>query len=302
MIKRTLYFSNPCYLSKQESQLKLDFSDDNTPAKTIPIEDIGIIVIDHRQITITHGLINALMGNNAVIVTCDSAHLPHGLMLPMHAHNAYVEKLYAQLEASLPLNKNLWQQTVKAKIRNQGMFLYNMGKNADKMGYWLRNVKSGDPDNYEGRAAAYYWEEWFNALQVETKRGRFEEPPNNLLNYGYAVLRAVVARALVGSGMLPAVGIHHKNKYNPYCLADDIMEPYRPYVDKLVWQLANELEDIDTLSPDLKKRLLEIPTMDVVIDGQQSPLMVAVQRTTASLVQCFEKSSRKLLYPQLQEA
>lgn len=164
----------------------------------------------------------------------------------------------------------------------------------------MRSVRSGDPDNYEGRAAAYYWEQWFDILEVETTRGRFEEPPNNLLNYGYAVLRAVVARSVVGSGMLPAVGIHHRNKYNAYCLADDIMEPYRPYVDQLVFQIAQEKSNIEELIPELKKRLLEIPTLDVIIDGQQSPLMVATQRTSASLMQCFEKLSRKIHYPHMQ--
>lgn len=299
MIKRTLYFGNPCYLSKKESQLKLEYPDDDVADKTMPIEDIGVVIIDHRQITITHSLINALMENNTAVIMCDDAHLPQGLMLPLHSHSAYVEKLYAQLEASAPLNKNLWQQTVKAKIRNQGMFLHNAGRNAEKMGYWIRSVRSGDPDNYEGRAAAYYWEQWFNMLEVITTRGRFEGPPNNLLNYGYAVLRAVVARSLVGSGMLPAVGIHHRNKYNAYCLADDIMEPYRPYVDQLVFQIVREESDIEELTPALKKKLLAIPALDVIIDGQQSPLMVATQRTSASLMQCFGKTSRKILYPQV---
>lgn len=299
MIKRTIYFGNPCYLSKKESQLKLEYLDEDTEDKTVPIEDLGIVVIDHRQITLTHGLINALMTNNVAVITCDGAHLPQGLMLPLHSHSAYVEKLYAQLEASAPLNKNLWQQTVKAKIRNQGMFLHNAGRNAEKMGYWIRSVRSGDPDNYEGRAAAYYWEQWFNMLEVITTRGRFEDPPNNLLNYGYAVLRAVVARSLVGSGMLPAVGIHHRNKYNAYCLADDIMEPYRPYVDQLVFQIVLEESDIEELTPALKKKLLAIPVLDVIIDGQQSPLLVATQRTSASLMQCFDKTSRKILYPQM---
>lgn len=300
MIKKTLYFGNACYLSKKENQLKLDYPDEEGPEKTVPIEDVGIIVIDHRQITITHSLMNALLSNNTAIITCDESHLPQGLMLPMYSHHAYVEKLNYQLESSLPLRKNLWQQTVMAKIRNQAMVLYNLGVDVEKMGYWMRSVRSGDPDNYEGRAAAYYWEHWFRSIEVETNRGRFEGPPNNLLNYGYAILRATIARSLVGSGMLPAVGIHHRNKYNPFCLADDVMEPYRPYVDMFVWQMVMENEEVDELTPELKRQLLTIPVMDVIIGGQDSPLMVAARRTSASLMNCFDKTERKLLFPKIQ--
>lgn len=300
MIKKTLYFGNGCYLSKQDNQLKLEYPEEDKPDRTVPIEDIGIVVLDSQRITITQALISALMENNAAIVGCDSTRKPQGIMLPMYSHHAYVEKLNYQLDASLPLKKNLWQQTIKAKIRNQGMLLYNMKVDAEKMGYYMRQVNSGDPENIEGRAAAYYWGKMFETLELTVNRGRYEDPPNNLLNYGYAILRAVIARSLVGSGMLPAIGIHHRNKYNAYCLADDIMEPYRPYVDDLVWQIATDTEDLEELTPELKKRLLVIPALDVVIDGQNSPLMIAAQRTTASLMQCFERNNRKMLYPKMQ--
>jgi CRISPR-associated protein Cas1 len=159
-------------------------------------------------------------------------------------------------------------------------------------------VKSGDPDNYEARAAAYYWENLFE--QYDTfRRHRHGDAPNNLLNYGYAILRAIVARALVGSGLFTALGIHHKNKYNPYCLADDIMEPYRPYVDALVLELIKECPEIDELTTPVKAKLLGIATVDVQIDRQSSPLMVGVQRTTASLRKCFEGETRKIIYPVL---
>jgi len=307
MIKRTLYFGNPAYLHLVNSQLHIKLPEvENNDTLTekfkkestasIPIEDIGVIVIDHQQITITSGLIAALTDNNVAIVSCNASHLPQGLMLPMYAHHTFTEKMRFQIDSSLPLIKNLWQQTVMAKIRNQRILLASTGINADKMKYWENSVGSGDPDNYEGRAAAYYWENLFQHIQNFTRR-RFGDPPNNLLNYGYAILRAVVARSLVASGMLLALGIHHRNKYNPYCLADDIMEPYRPYVDKIVIEILKENPDAEELTKEIKIRLLQLPVIDIIIDEKSSPLMVGMQRTTASLASCFEGETRKILYP-----
>ena len=294
MIKHTLYFGNPCYLRKKQDQLLVEYPEQEKEARSVPIEDVGIVVLDHPRITITQALLTAVNENNAVIVNCDSRHLPFALMLPTAGNHAYTEKLKFQLLASLPLKKNLWQQTVTAKIRNQAALLEGWGADVQNMLYWARQVKSGDPENLEGRAAAFYWGSY---LEGFTRR-RFGEPPNNLLNYGYAILRAVVARSLVSSGMLPAVGIHHRNKYNPYCLADDVMEPFRPWVDQLVMNICEETAEIDELTPALKRQLLAIPVLDIFIDKQKSPLMVGVQRTTASLMQCFEGTTRKILYPE----
>lgn len=277
-------------------QLVIEFPDDNITSKSVPIEDIGIVVLDNTQITITQGLLSALSENNSVIINCDSRHLPFSLMLPTAVHHVYTEKLRYQLEASLPLKKNLWQQTVVAKIMNQAYLLEKLGFDSKRLMYLAGIVKSDDVGNCEGRAASYYWNVLFKDSKT-FKRHRFGEPPNNLLNYGYAILRAVVARSLVSSGLLTAMGIHHRNKYNPYCLADDIMEPYRQYVEELVIQIALKHDEIDILTPEIKRTLLEIPAIDVQIDGQKSPLMVGMQRTTASLMHCFEGSSRKLVYP-----
>jgi CRISPR-associated protein Cas1 len=210
----------------------------------------------------------------------------------------YTEKLRYQISSSEPLRKNLWQQTVKTKIQNQAQVLANHQIPDENMRYWAGKVRSGDPDNYEGRAAANYWEKLMEGFD-SFRRGRYGEPPNNLLNYGYAVLRAVVARSLVASGMLPAMGIHHRNKYNPFCLADDIMEPYRPFVDELVLEIVDKygVEEVTELSPQIKKELLVLPTIDIRIDGESSPLMVGMQRTTASLMQCFEGDKRRISYP-----
>lgn len=294
MIKRTLYFGNPCYLKKKQDQLVIEYKE--LENKSVPIEDIGMIVLDDQQITISTALIMALMENNAAVLTNNWQHLPEGLLLPMSEHHAFTEKVRYQFEASEPLRKNLWQQTVKAKIKNQAELLKIQGISVDNMIRWADSVRSGDTANYEARAAAYYW----NNLFVENesfRRGRYGDPPNNLLNYGYAILRGVIARSLVASGMMTFYGIHHKNKYNPYCLADDIMEPYRPYVDMIVLEILNEEVDYSELTPDLKRRLLKIPAMDVKIDEQKSPLMVGAQRTTASLMQCFEGVTRKIIYP-----
>lgn len=295
MIKRTLYFGNPCRIGLKDNQLYIDFDDERSPRK-VPIEDIGVVVLDDPRVVMTNALITSLMENNSAIVSCNTKHMPDSLMLRMHEHHAFTEKVRNQFTSSEPLRKNLWQQTVIAKIKNQGSLLRLLGIDADNMDYWASSVKSGDPDNYEARAAAYYWRQMYGE-ESGFKRTRFGEPPNNLLNYGYAILRAVVARSLVASGLMTFMGIHHKNKYNPYCLADDIMEPYRPLVDQLVLVIAEEESDLEELTPAIKAKLLTVPTLDVNIDGKRSPLMVAVQRTTASLTRCFEGGSRRLLYP-----
>jgi CRISPR-associated protein Cas1 len=298
MIKRTLYFSNPCTLKKKDMQLQISYpAEENKEVSTVPIEDIGLIILDNPQIIISNAMLMALNENNSAIISCDTSHLPYGLMLPMFSHHAFTEKLHAQLEASLPLMKNLWQQTVISKIENQTAVLKRIGIDTKKMDFYLVGVKSGDTGNVEGRAAAYYWDNLFCGEIF--LRHRFGEPPNNLLNYGYAILRAIVARSLISSGLFPSIGIHHRNKYNPYCLADDIMEPFRPYVDSLVLNIIREIQEMEELTPEIKKMLLQIPVIDVDIDGKSSPLMVGVQRTTASLASCFEGGTRKILYPVL---
>lgn len=192
----------------------------------------------------------------------------------------------------------MWQQTVIAKIQNQAALLEKERIDNKLMLNYAKDVKSGDSDNHEAKAAGYYWKNLFPPF-LNFTRDRYGVHPNNLLNYGYAILRAVVARSLVGSGLLPTLGIFHKNQYNAYCLADDIMEPYRPFVDMVVCKIVSMNGQYLEMTPDMKKQLLAIPAVDVVIDDQKSPLMNAVQRTTASLAKCYEGKSRKLMYPVL---
>ena len=254
--------------------------------------------MDNKQITITSGLLEALLENNSAVITCDNKSMPTGLMLPLAGNTTQSERFRHQIEASLPLKKQLWQQTIKAKIENQAAILKKYTNIEVRcMNIWAADVKSGDTENMEARAAAFYWK---NLFPIDNfTRDREGIPPNNLLNYGYAILRAVVARGLVGSGLLPTLGIHHHNRYNAYCLADDIMEPYRPYVDDLVYKIVVSGVDYNTLNKELKAELLTIPTLDVVINGKRSPLMIAVGQTTASLYKCFSGELRKICYPEI---
>lgn len=308
MIKRTLCFSNPAYLSLRNSQLVIKLPEVETNSslpesfkaeatKTIPIEDIGIVVLDNKRITITQGVLEALLENNCAVITCNESHLPIGMHLPLVGNSTQTERMRNQIEASLPLKKQLWQQTISAKILNQATILKQIrGTEVRNMLKWASEVKSGDSENLEARAAVYYWQNAFPMIE-DFSRSREGVSPNNLLNYGYAILRAIVARALVSSGLLTTLGIHHRNKYNAYCLADDIMEPYRPYVDRLVMQLYDKYPDCEELTKELKAELLQIPVLDVMISNKRSPLMIAVSITTSSLQKCYAGESRKIIYP-----
>jgi CRISPR-associated protein Cas1 len=297
MVKRTLHFSTPAYLSTKLDQLIVELKEPVKSQVSVPIEDIGVVVLEHQQITLTTALLERLAERKVAVVSCDAKFMPSGLFLPFEGHSEQTERMKHQLLSSIPLKKQLWQQTIKAKIANQAAVLDEIGH---PTGYLLNlrdKVKSGDPQNLEGQAAAYYWKMLFGDSFV---RGRFTQTPNAQLNYGYAILRSVVARALVASGLFPSVGIHHKSKYNAFCLADDIMEPYRPYVDKLI--LDHSLHDDgaqEGLTKEDRTTLLKLIQMDVTIEDKQRPLFHAVSSTTASLTQCFSGESRKIKYPTL---
>lgn len=311
MIKKTLYFGNPAYLSLRNKQLVIKMPAVERSKNvadiirtesivTKPIEDLGVVVLDHQQITITQGLLEALLENNVALITCNSRSMPVGLQLPLYGNTIQNERFRSQLDASKPLQKQLWQQTMKAKIENQACVLRNNTETETRcMFVWAESLKSGDPTNMEARAAVYYWKNLFLKECAGFIREREGMPPNNLLNYGYAILRAVIARSLVCSGLLPTLGIHHHNRYNAYCLADDIMEPYRPYVDELVLEIMRSGIEYRELTTALKARLLNIPTLDVYINGKRSPLMVAATMTTASLAKCFSGEIRKIAYPSI---
>ncbi|HUN16726.1 MAG TPA: type II CRISPR-associated endonuclease Cas1 [Saprospiraceae bacterium] len=300
MIKRTLYFGNPAYLHTENHQLRivkkgigLESSD---TTHFVPIEDIGIVIFDHPQITFSHRVVDLLSDNNAVMIWCDEKHMPKSINLPLSNNDTYTEKLRYQINASEPLKKQLWKQTIECKIENQARVLTKFGYEAQKLIKMISRIQSGDPDNYEAQAAAIYWQQLLEPYH--TTRGRYESEPNHYFNYGYAVLRAVIARNLVASGCLPALGIHHSNKYNAFCLADDLMEPYRPIVDYYIINYLKTLAECNpTLNKEDKTALLQIPVLDIMIEGKKSPLFVGSQRTTASFAQCMSGEKRKIVYP-----
>jgi len=299
MIKRTLYFSNPAQIRLKDNQLVAEVTMPDNEIRTVsaPVEDIGIVVLDHPQITLTSGIIEALQNNNSALITCDKRHMPQSLLLPLEGNNTQQERYEAQLKASLPLKKQLWAQTVEAKIKNQQKHLEQLGHDAGYLTALYKNIKSGDSDNAEAKAAVFYWQKIFFDINGFV-RYREGPPPNNYLNYGYAILRATVARSIVMAGLLPTIGIFHSNRYNAFCLADDLMEPYRVYVDNVVRNMVNNMGITDQLTKEHKAVLLKIPAMDVTINGEKSPLMIATQRTAVSLVKCFMGEQRKLLYPE----
>lgn len=302
MIKRTLCIESPCHLHCQNEQLVVSYARvkgmEEVPDKTVPIEDIGMLLLEHQQITITHYLLDKLAANNSAVITCNGQHHPSGLLMPLEGHTLQSERFRFQIEATEPLKKQLWQQTIKAKIHNQAMVLEKWQLPNQLMLNLKQTVKSGDSDNHEAQASAYYWKHLFPPAW-QFFRHREGPPPNNLLNYGYAIIRATMARALAGAGLLPALGIFHRNRYNAYCLADDIMEPYRPFVDVIVRGIIDQTSHITELNRDLKNQLLKLPTLDVEIEDEKSPLFVATQRTAASLAKCFAGQQRKIAYPVL---
>lgn len=294
MLKRTIYIGTPAYLKLKDNQLKIEDPLTKEVKGSVPIEDLGFLVLDHYQITISHQLIVMLQQNNVVIISCDESHLPLGLMLPMNGHVEHSERLRNQINCSEPLRKQLWKQTVEAKIYQQKEVLKKSKLPFESMITYMNDVKSGDSTNMEGIAAQHYWKYLFDDFTRERKG----DAPNNFLNFGYAILRSMVARALVSSGLNPTIGIFHKNKYNAYCLADDIMEPYRPYVDLLV---VDWLEQTDSyvLDKSAKAHLLQLATYDVYINGLQRPLITALSITTSSLCKCFMGENRVIHYPMI---
>lgn len=295
MIKKTLYFSKPVKLKIKLNQLRI--IQDDEAERSIPIEDIGYVIIDHYGISISHGVLQQFLDSNVCLITTNDSHLPVGMFLPLSGNSEQCERFRQQVGVGLPLKKQLWQQTVKVKIKNQAALLKSKKLPDQYLKNLIPKVLSDDKSNRESVASRYYWKILYEPLPF--RRNREGKPPNNLLNYGYAILRAVIARSLVASGMLPMLGIHHHNRYDPFPLADDIMEPYRPFVDEIVRDMVDEEFDLTRLTPELKKPLLEIPVTAVKLEGEKLPLMLAASRTSASLARCFSGKSTKIIYPEI---
>lgn len=295
MLKRALFFSTPFCLRLKNSQMIIYTKEMPDMQKSVPIEDIGFVVLEHQQTDISLPLLNALSDNNVAVILCGSDFMPNAMLMNLDSNKTQGESYRAQIEASEPLKKGLWKQTVEAKIRNQAALLNKLGLDGDKLKPYYSNVKSGDADNREGIAAKIYWSELFGGEFVRSREGA---EPNNMLNYGYTLLRAAVARSLMGSGLFPAFGIFHRNRYNAFPLADDIMEPYRPYVDETVFGLyANGERE---LTKDVKSKLLGLLFADTVFGKVTRPLDVGLTMTTASLAKCFAGTQKKIVYPLLE--
>jgi CRISPR-associated protein Cas1 len=295
MSKRIVSLSNPFHLSAKLGQLVI-FNKETEDEVTRSIEDIGHLIIDHPQITFTTGLMQLLAESNVAVVFCDGKHHPSSMLLYLDTHHIQAERFKAQVNATEPLKKQLWQQTIKAKIRNQARVLELAGQRSLAMLNLANKVTSGDTTNCEAQAARIY----FRALFGETfLRDRDGPPPNPSLNYGYTILRAAVARALTGSGLLVTLGIHHHNKYNSFALADDVMEPFRPFNDWLIYQQMGSIPDYHNLKKERKQEFLQLLHSDCHWNGQTSPLDVAIESVSAALAKCFEGSAKKLVYPEL---
>ena len=295
MLKRALFFSTPYCLSLRNGQMIVHTREAPDTRKSIPIEDIGFVVLEDQQTTVTLPLLNALSDNNVAVIFCGENRMPNAMLSNLDSNKTQGENYRAQIEASEPLKKGLWKQIVEAKIRNQAALLRKLGCDGDKLKPCYMNVKSADADNREGIAAKIYWSELFGS---EFYRSREGPPPNSLLNYGYTILRAAVARAIMGSGLFPAFGIFHRNRYNAFPLADDLMEPYRPYVDELVHRL--HADGHAQLTKEVKGELLRVLFADTRFDKVVRPLEVGLTFSASSLARCFAEKKKKIAFPLLE--
>ena len=292
MIKRTIDISEgPTYLNIENDQLIL--TREKERIGSIPCEDIGVLLVDHRATVYSHSALTRLLDRGAVIILCGENHLPVGILLPIENNLLHTERLRAQVAASQPLQKNLWRQIVIRKIKGQAENLPENHPDRGRLLAMATEVKSGDTSNCEGVAARFYWPA---LMGKDFRRDPEGEWPNPLFNYGYMVFRAAVARAIVAAGLHPAFGLYHSNRNNPFVLADDLVEVFRPRIDRAV------VEHLKTGSTEInkesKRAVLSLLTEPITVAGQSGPLMVGLHRMTASLVRCFEGGAKTLDLPE----
>lgn len=302
MIKRIIEISQAkTYLSVKYGQLLIKQKGEQV--SSIPCEDIGVLLVDHQGVTYTHSVFTELLQCGAAVVLCGGDHHPTGMLLPIESNSVQTERFRQQIEAKEPVKKRLWKQIVKAKIKHQAKVV---GKDSDvyKSLMALRDrVRSGDPDNIEAQASRKFWPVYLQDVvstsspQVQFRRNIDGAPPNNMLNYGYMVMRAAVARALCSAGLLPSLGIHHRNRYNAFCLADDLLEPFRGFVESRVRDVYSDIGPVDDLEQATKAKLLEVLYEEVSVAGFKGPLMVGLHRTMASLQRCFAGEQKKIDLP-----
>ena len=297
-MKRVIVLSNHVRVSTSLGQLHIEKEE---VQHQVPIEDLAMVVVEHPTTTISGVALRELAAANVVCMICDEKHHPIALQLPLAGHSEHSKRAQKQIAMSLPLKKQLWRQIVVAKIGNQAQLLsqHHLPTAARKLRTLARDVKSGDSENREAVAAQHYWQ---NFVPGGLRRAAGFDPPNQLLNYGYAIVRASMARALVASGLLPVLGLNHHNKYNAFCLADDMMEPYRPFVDSVCLSILNQGGGRqEELSKEERQLMLEtLQTDSIDAEGETtSPLAVAMERSAQSLVQCIFQEKKQLFFPQL---
>lgn len=294
MIKRTIEISQePAYLAAKHNQLEIRHGDQL--ASSIPCEDIGVLLVDHPQTRYSHSALTQLAEFNAAVVLCGRNHLPVAVLLPISDHSNVVWRLRDQIAVGKPLSKQLWQQLIRAKIRASANNLGLGSPAKSKLLELARQVRSGDPTNIEAQAAKIYWRNWLTP-DISFRRDADGEGLNSLLNYGYAVLRAAIARALVAAGLTPALGLKHANRGNAFALADDLIEPLRALVDQRVRELF--YRGIVDIGPEAKAGLLTLLAEDVQLGSESGPLMVCLHRYVASLVKCYQGEAKKMLIPE----
>lgn len=294
MVRKTLYFGNPTYLSSNNKQLVIKILKTGEE-RTVPFEDIAVLVLDNQQITISHKVIQDCIEYNISLISCNYSHMPSGMIYSLDQNSTQTKRYKEQISISEPLRKNLWKQTIEAKVENQARLLKYFDKDDKKLRVLKNEILSGDSTNVEGHVSNLYWKILFGKGFIRNQSG---DIPNAHLNYGYSIIRGVVARSIASSGLNLSFGIFHKNKYNPFCLADDIMEPLRPFCDMLVFQMFNngEIHDND-ITKEQKTILLKLPAVDVIMDDMLFPLMESLNRTTNSLYECMIGKNKKINYP-----
>lgn len=294
MLKRSIVFTLPAILTLKNRQLVISLKETPTEKVTIPIEDIGFVLIDNPLVSMTIPLLNALSENNVAVIFCDAKGMPISMVQNFDNNLLQGENIQNQISATETLKKKLWKQTVESKIKNQTALLYKLGKNGDLLKPYYSNVKLGDSNNREGIAARIYFQELFGR---DFTRDRSLSGINSLLNYGYTIIRSATARAIMSTGLFPAFGIFHHNRSNAFPLADDFMEPYRPFADEIVFDLVknNSLE----LNKTTKEKLIRVLFCDTYFSKVTRPLEVALSYTMSSAARCFSKEQKVISYPTL---
>jgi CRISP-associated protein Cas1 len=284
-----VHLTNPARLSLADAQLVVE----QDTAVHVALEDIGWIIVDDPRITLTSALLSACMNAGIAIVITDARHTPSGLALPFHTHHRQAAVATLQLACTAPLKKRLWQSIVRAKIANQSNILVGLGREgAETVGSMVQRVGSGDPDNTEARAARVYWSSLFNDFTRSNEADR----RNKMLNYGYAVVRSGVARALVAAGFLPCVGLHHASETNGFNLADDLVEPFRPFVDIAVFRICGaDKNSSQDLTIEDRRAMAGILLAEAGIGEEVMTLLAATEQVAASLARAIEASDLKLL-------